>query len=83
MLGHVLSGQHAYDQTVQSMVLPANADDYRDFLARCLRFHPQNRPDAKDLLVHPFLLNRTTDRKSLQSALRTAMMHRKKAAEKK
>lgn len=32
------------------------SDEYRDFIAQCLRKDPQERPSARELLQHPFLL---------------------------
>jgi len=31
--------------------------DYRDFMAKCLAEDPKDRPTAKELLQHPFILN--------------------------
>ncbi|KAH7722664.1 STE family protein kinase, partial [Aphelenchoides avenae] len=74
VLGRVLAGQLAYDQMIQNMALPPNAEDFRGFLACCLRYDHQERWYAKDLLVHPFLQTHQRDRKSLKAA----MLQRKK-----
>jgi len=37
------------------------SDDARDFVHRCLRRHPRDRPTARDLLDHPFVADCSDD----------------------
>ena len=51
----------------------ATGEQFQDFLSQCLRLKPAERPDAKDLLNHPFL-ETAVDVAAISAILRDAFM---------
>lgn len=51
------------------------SDNFKDFLARCCKKDPEQRPSAEELLKHPFIAGNGKTKQILSKMIDTALQH--------
>jgi len=62
-------------QGLSQYIIPEWSNEMRDFLTLCLKFDPEERPNANELLEHPFM-QKTTSSKDIEHLLLTIFLQK-------